>query len=93
MLSLMMQVMKDEFDDNVVISSLTRPRDLCVADEVGVVLLRLVRLHVHQELEADRRFPVALFRASPRAPRLRRLSVTIRGADVRHLAPDEVLSC
>ena len=53
--SLMMQIMKDKVDDNVVISSRTRPRDLCVADEVCVVLLRLVRLHVHRDLGADRR--------------------------------------
>ena len=89
----MMQIMKDKFDDNVVISSLTRPRDLCVADEVGVVLLRLVRLHVHQDLEADRRSSVALLRASPLAPALRRSFATIRGADVRHRAPDASLSC
>ena len=55
----MMQVMKDQFDDNVVISMRTNPRDPCVAHEVGVVLLRLVCLRVHQDLEADRRSSVA----------------------------------
>ena len=85
--------MKDQFDDNVVISMRTNPRDPCVAHEVGVVLLRLVCLRVHQDLEADRRSSVALLRASPWALTLRRSFATIRGADVRHRAPDAVLSC
>jgi len=82
-----MQVMKDQFDDNVVISMRTNPRDPCVAHEVGVVLLRLVCLRVHQDLEADRRSSVALLRASPWALNLRRSFAAMRGADVLHRAP------
>jgi len=51
------------------------------------------RLLVHQDLGVSRQSSVPLLRASPWALRLRRSSATIRGADVRHRAPDASLSC